>query len=126
MTDYSNYKCLKVEIAAKLATVTFNRPDAHHAMNRDFIIELRHIWADLSEDTRVNAVLLCSTGRYFSVGGDVKAMSARPGGDFLGEGEMADPARERRLVFNLLEVDKPIVCAIQGDAVGLAATIAAL
>src|SRR6266852_5539625 len=26
MTDYSSYKCLKVEVAAKLATVTFNRP----------------------------------------------------------------------------------------------------
>jgi enoyl-CoA hydratase/carnithine racemase len=35
MTDYSSYKCLKVEVAAKLATVTFNRPEAHHAMNQD-------------------------------------------------------------------------------------------
>jgi enoyl-CoA hydratase len=126
MTDYADYKCLRVDVAGKLATVTFNRPQAHHAMNREFIGELRRIWFDLAEDTAVNAVLLRSTGRFFSVGGDVKAMSNRPGGDFLAEGEMADPARERRLVFNLLELDKPVVCAIQGDAIGLAATIALL
>jgi enoyl-CoA hydratase/carnithine racemase len=126
MTDYASYKCLKVEVAGKLATVTFNRPEAHHAMNQEFIAELRGIWFDLAEDTAVNTVLLRSSGRFFSVGGDVKAMSHRPGGDFLKEGEMADPARGRRLVFNLLELDKPIVCAIQGDAIGLAATIALL
>src|SRR5258707_6658595 len=126
MTDYASYKCLKVEVAGKLATVTFNRPEAHHAMNQEFIAELRHIWFDLAEDRAVNAILLRSSGRFFSVGGDVKAMSHRPGGDFLKEGEMHDPARSRRLVFNLLELDKPIVCAIQGDAIGLAATLALL
>jgi enoyl-CoA hydratase len=126
MSDYANYKCLQVEVANKLATVTFNRPDAYHALNKQFIDELRTIWFDLSEDQAVNAVLVRSTGRFFSVGGDVKAMSDRPGGDFLGEGEIADPARGRRLVLNLLELDKPIVCAIQGDAIGLAATVALL
>ncbi len=70
MTDYSSYKCLKVEVAAKLAAVTFNRPEAHHAMNQEFIAELRHIWFDLAEDSAVNAVLLRSSGRFFSVGGD--------------------------------------------------------
>ena len=126
MTDYSRYECLKIEVANKLATVTFNRPDAYHALNREFIAELRSIWFDLSEDAAVNAVLVRSSGRFFSVGGDVKAMSNRPGGDFLADGEIADPARGRRLVFNLLELDKPIVCAIQGDAIGLAATVALL
>ena len=126
MTDYSSYTCLKVEVADRLATVTFNRPDAYHAMNQEFIAELRTIWFDLAEDKACNAVLLKSSGRFFSVGGDVKAMSTRPGGDFLKEGEMYDPARGRRLVLNLLELDKPIVCAIQGDAIGLAATVALL
>src|SRR5260370_28917371 len=102
MTNYASYKCLKVGVAGKLATVTFNRPEAHHAMNQDFIGELRHIWYDLAEDTAVNAVLLRSTGRFFSVGGDVKAMSHRPGGDFLNERESADAQKGRRPVFNLL------------------------
>jgi enoyl-CoA hydratase/carnithine racemase len=53
-------------------------------------------------------------------------MSERPGGDVLEEGEVHDPMISRRLVNRLLELDKPIVCAINGDCVGLAATIALL
>src|SRR5258708_26970504 len=126
MTDYSRYKCLKIEVANKLATVTFNRPEAHHALNQEFIAELRSIWFDLSEDSAVNAVLVRSTGRFFSVGGDVKAMSNRPGGDFLAEGEIADPAKGRRLVFNLLQFAKPTYSPIRADHIGLAATVALL
>ena len=53
-------------------------------------------------------------------------MSERPGGDVLEEGEVHDPMISRRIVNRLLELDKPIVCAINGDCVGLAATIALL
>ena len=74
----------------------------------------------------VSAVLLTGSGQYFSVGGDVKAMSDRPGGDVLEEGEVHDPMISRRIVNRLLELDKPIVCAINGDAIGLAATVALL
>ena len=70
--------------------------------------------------------VVTGAGPIFSVGGDVKAMSERPGGDVLEEGEVHDPMVSRRLVNRLLELDKPIVCAINGDCVGLAATIALL
>ena len=53
-------------------------------------------------------------------------MSERPGGDVLEEGEVHDPMISRRVVNRLLELDKPIVCAINGDCIGLAATIALL
>src|SRR3954463_5067380 len=124
MSQYARYECLKVEVANKVATVTLNRPQARNAINQRLIRELRTIWDDLADDTAVSAVLLTGAGDYFSVGGDVKAMSDRPGGDVLEEGEVHDPMISRRLVNRLLELDKPIVCAINGDAIGLAATIA--
>ena len=126
MSRYASYEHLLIEVADKVATVTLNRPAERNAMNRTLIHELRGIWTDLSDDPEVNAVLLTGAGDYFSVGGDVKEMSARPGGDFLLQGEIPDPAKGRRLVNNLLDLDKPIVCAINGDAIGLAATIALL
>jgi enoyl-CoA hydratase/carnithine racemase len=124
MSDYSRYEHLRVEIADKVATVTLNRPESRNAMNRRLIRELRTIWTDVADDESVNVVLLTGAGDYFSVGGDVKEMSSRPGGDFLKEGEIPDPAQGRRLVEGLLNCEKPIVCAINGDAVGLAATVA--
>lgn len=124
MSRYADYHDLKIEVSNKLATVTLNRPDARNAINQRLIRELRSIWDDLADDPAVSAVLLTGAGNYFSVGGDVKAMSERPGGDVLEEGEVHDPMISRRLVNRQLELDKPVVCAINGDAIGLAATIA--
>ena len=126
MSRYQNYHDLKVEVAAKVATVTLNRPEARNAINQRLIRELRTIWDDLADDPAVNTVLLTGAGDRFSVGGDVKAMSDRPGGDVLEEGEVHDPMVSRRLVNRILDLDKPIVCAINGDCIGLAATIALL
>lgn len=122
---YDSYEHLKIEVGAdKVATVTLNRPEARNALNRTLIRELQRIWFDLANDARVNAIVLTGAGTHFSVGGDVKQMSARPGGDFLDEGEQWDPAVSRRLVNNLLELEKPVVCAINGDCAGLACTVA--
>jgi len=126
MSRYANYQHLKVEVADKVATVTINRPEARNAINQRMIRELRTIWDDLADDMSVNVVLLTGEGKYFSVGGDVKMMSERPGGDVLEEGEVHDPMISRRLVTRQLDLDKPIVCAINGDCVGLAATHALL
>ena len=126
MSRYAEYQHLKVEVADRVATVTLNRPDARNAINQRLIREMRTIWDDLADDMAVNVVLLTGAGKYFSVGGDVKMMSERPGGDVLEEGEVHDPMISRRLVTRQLDLDKPIVCAINGDCIGLAATHALL
>jgi enoyl-CoA hydratase len=126
VSRYASYECLKIEVAEKVATVTLNRPQARNAINQKLIRELRSIWDDLADDHAVSAVVLTGAGDYFSVGGDVKAMSERPGGDVLEEGEVHDPMISRRIVNRQLELDKPIIAAINGDAIGLAATHALL
>jgi enoyl-CoA hydratase len=126
VSSYAKYECLKVEVSEKVATVTLNRPQARNAINQKLIRELRTIWDDLADDHSINAVVLTGAGEFFSVGGDVKAMSERPGGDVLEEGEVHDPMISRRGVTRQLELDKPIIAAINGDAIGLAATHALL
>ena len=124
MTDYSHYECIKVEKADKLATVTLNRPDSLNAVNPQLHHELERIWIDLSEDSDVNAILLTGAGKAFCAGGDVKGMAARSGGEEKQRRFNLSPAGGRRLIQNLLEVEQPIIGAINGDAVGLGATIA--
>jgi len=126
MTDYSKYQCLKIEKAGRLATVTLNRPETNNRIDHRYHLELQDVWADLARDKDVNAILLTASGRYFSVGGNVKGMLDRPGGDVFEEGEMLEPTGGRRIVQNILDCDQPIVCAINGDCIGLAATIALL
>jgi enoyl-CoA hydratase len=126
MSNYDSYQHLKIEVVDKVATVTLNRPERRNAMNKRLIREMQTIWRDLADDHDVLAILLTGAGDYFSVGGDVKEMAERPGGDFMDPGEVHDPSHGRRLLNNILELDKPVVCAINGDAVGLACTIALL
>ncbi len=124
--DYSRYQCLSIEKADRVATVTLNRPASRNQIDHRFHLELQDIWVDLARDKEVNAVLLTGAGKYFSVGGNIKGMQDRPGGDVFEEGEMLEPSGGRRIVQNILDCDLPIVCAVNGDCIGLAATIALL
>ncbi len=129
MPDYSRYEFIKVEKENKLATVTLNRPDSLNAVNPGLHSELEHIWLDLADDRDINAIVLTGAGRAFCAGGDVKGMSSRSSGGDGGEARrhnLVTPAGGRRMIQNMLEVEQPIVGAINGDAVGLGATIALL
>jgi len=124
MVDYSFYKRFKIEKEDRLAIVTLNRPEARNAIDHQAHIELLRLFVDLAEDDEVFSILLTGAGDTFTVGGDVKGMKDRPAGDVLKEGAMLDTGPARRIVYNLLDCEKPIVCAINGHAIGLGATIA--
>src|SRR5580658_8726726 len=131
-TDYSDYEFLKVEVADRVATITINRPDSLNAVNNVVHHELEQIWIDVRADRDVNAIILTGAGRAFCAGGDVKGMAAGSltsstgkAGKGRGRGPIA-ASNGRRLVDNMLDVEQPIIGAINGDAVGLGATLALL
>jgi enoyl-CoA hydratase len=127
MPDYSRYEFIKVEKAERVATVTLNRPDRLNAVNPGLHHELMTIWNDLAEDREVNAIILTGAGRAFCAGGDVKGMASGTLASASGnKAERITAAEGRRIVQNMLDVEQPIIGAINGDAVGLGATIALL
>jgi len=85
----------------------------HNAMSR--------IWSDIHDDPEVDVVVLTGAGRAFSAGGNVVAMQKK----------IDDPAQwdeivpeAKRIIFRMLECDKPIIARLNGHAVGLGATVA--
>lgn len=125
MTDYSKYEFIKVEKEGKLATLTLNRPDVLNAIHPQMHTELENIWVDVARDEDINAIILTGAGRAFSAGGDVKGMDSRGGGeDEMKRHMLMTPSRARRLVQSMLTVEQPVIGAINGDAVGLGATLA--
>jgi enoyl-CoA hydratase len=123
--DYSEYEFLKIEVADRVATVKINRPEALNAVNAALHHEFEQIWIDLAEDRNVNAILLTGEGKAFSIGGDITGRG-RPTKNKGRGGRRIVMADGRRVVENLLDVEQPIVAAINGDAFGFSANVALL
>jgi enoyl-CoA hydratase len=122
--DYDHYKHLSIQRERGVATVTLNDPEHRNAIHADMHAELEQIWLDLAQDEQVMAIVLTGAGKAFSAGGDVKRMSERWGTEEGWRRSIALPAATRRLFQGILEVEQPIIAAINGDAVGLGATLA--
>ena len=121
MIDYSIYQDLLVEKDNGVMTVTLNVPDAMNAFTPGMRNAMSRIWSDIHDDPEVDVVVLTGAGRAFSAGGNVVAMQKK----------IDDPAQwdeivpeAKRIIFRMLECDKPIIARLNGHAVGLGATVA--
>jgi enoyl-CoA hydratase len=123
--NYENYKCLLVDVDADgICTVTMNRPDALNAAGGPMHPELEQVWLDINEDERVKAVVLTGAGRAFSAGGDLKGMAQAVGTPDNFRNSLKAPAHTRRLWQNILELQAPLIAAVNGDAMGLGCSLA--
>jgi enoyl-CoA hydratase len=119
--DYSHYKALHVAVADKIMRVTLNRPDALNAINAQMHEELTQIWLDAQADTGVAIIVITGEGKAFCAGGDINWMAGAEDGKSITAMTVDMP---RKLVMNQLACDKPIICSLNGDAVGVGATLA--
>ena len=121
--DYSQYKDILVEKRDRVMTVTLNVPERLNAFTGPMHTALSRIWDDVNDDPDVHVVVLTGAGRAFSAGGNVIAMQQKIDDPDAWDGGMPEA---KRIVFRMLECDKPIIARVNGHAVGLGATIALL
>lgn len=120
----SGTETLTVTRDGHVAIVTLNRPEALNAIDRDLHHAIPQVLRALSEDRDIRAIVLTGAGRAFSAGGDLKAMAARFGTNAGRDHAMTVPGLARLLLQGIFEVETPIIAAVNGDAMGLGATIA--
>jgi len=123
MIDYTRYKTILARRDGRVLTLSFNRPETLNAFNADMHREIGEILVDARHDQDADIIVLTGEGRAFSAGGDVTWM--QDGIDNPSAFE-ASAQEARAIVFNLLDLDKPVICKMNGHAVGLGATIALL
>lgn len=118
---YENYKNILFSRNGKILTATLNRPEMRNAINDELDIELLRMLQEVDFDDEVNVLVLTGAGRAFSAGGDIPAMQAS-----IDDIEIFEKGttRGKRILQALLDLDKPIICRMNGDAIGLGATIA--
>jgi Enoyl-CoA hydratase (EC 4.2.1.17) len=127
--DYSSYTQLKVEKQEGIAIVTLNRPEVLNVVNAKMHTELVSIFGDLNQDNEVRAVVLTGAGRAFSAGGDMewfKEIGAGGTESTIRHVKEATMKEAKGIVNNLLDLEAPIIAAINGYTLGLGATIALL
>jgi enoyl-CoA hydratase len=122
--DYSRYKDLLVEKKNGIALLTLNRPDQLNAFSDELHYAMEHVWLDIAEDPEINVVVLTGAGKAFSAGGDIKKMMAGHRSEDSWKRHVLTPAKAKRVIANILEVTQPIISAVNGDAMGLGASIA--
>jgi enoyl-CoA hydratase len=112
-----------IELAreGRLLRITLNRPDAMNAINLELHDELAEALWFAQCDPGSDVILLTGAGRAFSAGGDLDHLAHNAANPHLFDHEAR---MAKRIIFTLLDIDKPVVCKMNGHAVGLGATLA--
>jgi enoyl-CoA hydratase len=121
MVDYGSYHHLMVERKDGIALLTMNRPEVYNATNSRLHYELGRIWLDIGEDPDVRVAVITGAGQAFSAGGDFDMIES-----FLGDAAtIANTMKEASdIVYNIINLEKPVISAINGIAVGAGLAVA--
>lgn len=92
--------------------ITMNRPDQLNSLTMPMFDVLAEIWVDVDRDPETKVAVITGAGRAFCTGMDVRQPDPS-----LDEA-IALMEGERRRVLNLLHMNKPLISAINGPAVG--------
>ena len=108
--------------------ITLNRPHKLNAISWDLAEELSRLLYLLRDDDAVRVVLLHGAGRAFCAGGDLEFISGESERPMPGTSDPSRPMpRSQRktpggpfvdVVRQLVALDKPVIAAIHGAAVG--------
>ncbi len=115
--------CIELAREGRLLRVTLNRPEALNAFNLALHDELPEILEFARSDPDSDLILITGAGRAFSAGGDIAHMERNAAHPELFDHEAA---QAKRIVFTLLDIEKPVICRMNGHAIGLGATVALL
>jgi enoyl-CoA hydratase len=122
--DYADYQHLTFDLKPNgVLLITINRPEVLNATNARLHWELTQVWGTVDADPRARVALVTGAGKAFSAGGDldlVEEISTNPEARTRTMREASD------LVYNMINLDKPIVSAINGVAVGAGLVVALL
>ena len=99
-----------------VATITLNRPERMNAFDEEMI----DLWVDALGDARQNeavqAIVVTGAGRAFCSDGDVGSMAGRAPRSGLDHKRWLE--RIHRIPLTLEQIDKPVIAALNGPAVG--------
>src|SRR5262245_46020662 len=108
--DYTEYHPLLFEKKPNgVVLITINRPEQMNATNSRLHWELTQVWGTIAADPAARVALITGAGKAFSAGGDLALVEEMAGNPDAAERTMREASD---LVYNLINLEKPVVSAI--------------
>lgn len=112
---------IEMKREGRLLRIILNRPDALNAVNLELHDDLSAAFWFAQCDPGSDVIVLTGAGRAFSAGGDLDHLARNAANPQLFDHEARTA---KRIINTLLDIDKPVICRMNGHAVGLGATLA--
>lgn len=120
MVDLNSMEAATFEVRDNVAIVTMNRPEGLNSLNTAMHRDVDACWDEINRNENIRAAVVTGAGRFFCAGRDIK--------EFLGTYDKGDSAAIRPIddpdhelfarLCNHYIVEKPLICALNGPAVG--------
>lgn len=111
---------IRFAIEGQIGKIVLNRPEKFNSFNRQMSLSLQEALRECSSNENVRAVHFSAAGKAFSAGQDLsEAMS--PDGPGI---EKIVTEHYNPIILGIRQLEKPVVCAVNGVAAGAGANIA--
>ncbi|MGG1674379.1 enoyl-CoA hydratase/isomerase family protein [Neobacillus sp. NRS-1170] len=115
-----NYKEIIVNIDKNICLIKLNRPEVRNALSIELMEELVDVFQKIEHDDQIKAVILTGEGSVFCAGGNIKNKNTKR--------NLNDTRKivknSQKLLRTMLNLEKPIIAAVNGAAVGAGFSLA--
>lgn len=118
----SDFQTIRFEQSGAIARITLDRPTAANGIDRQMGRELAQVANRCADDPALKVVLLTGAGKFFSAGGDLKAMAAQEGGAGAYVEHLAHDLHEAMSSF--ARMNALLLAAVNGTAAGAGFSLA--
>lgn len=119
-----SYSTILYDVEDGILTITLNRPESLNAFNNEMLEELLDACDRADADDEVKAIIVTGAGRAFCAGADLSSGGKTFNSDARSDRQSGiNPDGGGRLTLRLYELNKPIIAAINGPAVGVGVTM---
>lgn len=121
---FEDYETLEFTRQGRVLTIALNRPEQRNAVNPTLHRELARVFIDAQHDEESDVIVLTGNGPAFSAGGDLPGLKKRMESETPSAVYERSAREAKEIVFTQLDLEKPLICKLNGHATGLGASMA--